>query len=243
MTGTAHTPYRISYREKPRTLYAGTILAWTGAIALALGLNLFIFGILPTFIQRVPDAPENTEPIQAIQVVRIKRPETPPRKKEPPKPHEQPREMVSAAKIVQKQIQKPTIDRPNLSLELNPNLPQLPNSIALGPLSDFSMTAEMPQGLFSTSELDQPLQTLVRMPAAYPMRARRLGIEGWVKVDFIVTKEGLVRDITVVDAEPKGVFDSSVTRSVSQYRFKPGTVDGSIVEVRVITTIRFKMEE
>jgi protein TonB len=128
-------------------------------------------------------------------------------------------------------------------VDLNPNLPKLPNSIALGPLSNFSMKADIPQGLFSTSELDYPLQALVRLPASYPLRARRLGIEGWVKVEFIVTREGRVCDIKVVAAEPKGVFESSVTRSVSQYRFKPGTVDGSAVEVRVITTIRFKMED
>jgi len=234
---------QISYRKSARKFRPGAVLIWIAAIVLALGLNLFIFAILPTFIQSVPDAPDNPERIQAIQVVRIKRPETPPRKNTPPKPPEPSKEVVPATKIVQQQIQSPAIIRPNLSVELNPNLPMLPNSIALDPLSNFSMKAEMPQGLFSTSELDQPLQALVRLPASYPMRARRLGIEGWVKVEFIVTREGRVRDITVMEAEPKGVFESSVTRSVSQYRFKPGTVDGSAVEVRVITTIRFKMEE
>nr|WP_320190180.1 TonB family protein [uncultured Desulfobacter sp.] len=239
MTGSAQP----AYKEKSRRFCPGSVLIWIPAIVLALGLNLFIFGILPTFIQRVPDAPDNGEIIQAIQVVRIKRPETPPQKKTPPKPPEPPKEVVSATKIVQKQIQRPTIVRPNLSVDLNPNLPQLPNSIALGPLSNFSMKADIAQGLFSTAELDMPLQALVRIPASYPLRARRLGIEGWVKVKFIVTREGWVRDIKVVAAEPKGVFESSVIRSVSQYRFKPGTVDGSAVAVRVITTIRFKMEE
>lgn len=239
MTGTAQN----SYRDKSRTLCPGAVLVWISAIVLALGLNLFIFGIMPTFIQDVPDAPDDAELTQAIQVIRIKRPETPPRKKEPPKPPDPSTEVVPATKIIQKQIQRPTIARPNLPVALNPNLPKLPNSIALDPLSNFSMKAQMPQGLFSTSELDQPLQTLVRLPASYPMRARRLGIEGWVKLEFIVTREGRVRDIKVVAAEPTGVFESSVTRSVSQYRFKPGTVDGNTVEVRVVTTIRFKMEE
>jgi len=234
---------QISYRKRSHNFRPGTVLGWIAAIVPALGLNLFIFGILPTFIQSVPDKPDDAELVRSIQVVRIKRPETPPRKKAPPKPPEPAKAVVSATKIVQKQIQSPTIVRPNLSVELNPNLPKLPNSIALGPLSNFSMKAQIPQGLFSTSELDQPLQALARLPASYPMRARRLGIEGWVKVEFIVTREGRVRDIKVVSAEPKGVFESSVTRSVSQYRFKPGTVDGNAVEVRVITTIRFKMEE
>lgn len=238
MAGTAH----LAYRETSRRFRPGPVLIWIAAIALALGLNLFIFGILSTFIQRVPDAPDDMALIQSIQVVRIKRPETPPHKKSPPKPPEPPKAVVSATKIVEEQIQRPTIVRPNLSVQLNPNLPRLPNSIALGPLSHFSMKAQMPQGLFSASELDQPLQALVRLPASYPLRARRLGIEGWVKVAFIVTREGRVRDIKVVAAEPKGVFESSVTRSVSQYRFKPGTVDGDAVAVRVITTIRFKME-
>ena len=233
-----------SHREFSRTLYPDSALVWIAAIVLALGLNLFIFGILPTFVQGVPDAPGDQELVQSIQVVRIKRPETPPRKKEPAKPPEPPKEMVSATKIMQKQVQRPNIARPNLSVELNPRLPSMPNSISLGPLSNFSMKAQtlMPEGLFSASELDQPLQTIVRTPASYPIRAKRLGIEGWVKVEFIVTRAGRVRDVKVVEAEPKGVFESSVTRSVSQYRFRPGTVDGNTVEVRVVTTIRFKME-
>ncbi|MCG8549487.1 MAG: energy transducer TonB [Desulfobacterales bacterium] len=234
---------RMAYEGKFRRFHPGSVLIWISAVVLALGLNLFIFGILPTFIQRVPDAPDDTELIQAIQVIRIKRPETPPRKKTPPKPPEPAKEVVSATKIVQKQIQRQAIVRPNLSVDLTPHLPELPNSIALGPLSNFSMKADIPGGLFSASELDMPLQALVRTPASYPLRARKRGIEGWVKVAFIVTREGRVRDIKVVAAEPKGVFESSVTRSVSRYRFKPGTVDGSAVEVRVMTTIRFKMEE
>ncbi|WP_020585785.1 energy transducer TonB [Desulfobacter curvatus] len=233
---------QFTYWETSRTLDPGKILAWIAIIALALGLNLFIFGMLPTLIQSIPHAPDDTELIQPIQVVRIKRPETPPRKKERPKPPDPPEEMVSATKIVQKQIQRPTIVRPNLSVALNSNLPKLTNSIALSPLSNCTMKTQMPLGLFSTSELDYPLQTLVRLPASYPMRARRVGIEGWVKVEFIVTREGRVRDIKVVGAQPKGVFESSVTQSVAQYRFKPGTVDGNNVEVRVVTTIRFKME-
>lgn len=234
----------VSYQGRPpRKMRLGTILGWIAAIILSLGLNLFIFGIIPGFIQSVSQGPENLEAVKAIQVVRIKRPETPPRKKEPQKPPEPPKEVVSAARMVHQQIQGPAIVRPRLPVALNPRLPDMPNSINLGPLTKFSMKVKIPQSLFSTSELDQPLQLLVRLRPSYPMRARRLGIEGWVKVKFIVNRDGRVRDLEIVDVDPKGVFESSVTQSVSQYRFKPGTVDGHAVEVRVMTTIRFKMED
>ncbi len=240
MTTTADPSYP---GKKPGSFRPGTILGWSAAIVLSLGLNLFIFGIMPGFIQSVPEGPEDLEAVKAIQVVRVKRPETPPRKKELKKPPEPPKEVKTAARMVQQQMKQPSVVKPRLPMELNPRLPSLPNSINLGPLSDFSMKAEMPQGIFSTSDLDQPLQVMVRLPAAYPMRARRLGIEGWVKVQFVVSKEGRVKELEIVEAEPKGMFESSVTQSVSQYRFKPGTVDGQAVEVRVITTIRFQMEE
>jgi protein TonB len=41
----------MTYWETSRTLDPGKILAWIAIIVLALGLNLFIFGMLPTLIQ------------------------------------------------------------------------------------------------------------------------------------------------------------------------------------------------
>jgi periplasmic protein TonB len=76
----------------------------------------------------------------------------------------------------------------------------------------------------------------------YPVQARSRGIEGWVKVAFIVDEAGRVDDITILDAEPKGLFDRSVERCVRGWRFKPGTVEGMPVKAKVETVVQFELE-
>ena len=80
------------------------------------------------------------------------------------------------------------------------------------------------------------------MPPVYPPSAKRRGIEGWVKVRFVVNPRGEVQDVSIVDAKPPGVFDDSVTRCVFGWRFQPGTVDGTPVSAWVETTVRFELE-
>jgi protein TonB len=46
----------------------------------------------------------------------------------------------------------------------------------------------------------------------------------------------------VLDAEPEGVFEQSVLRSIGGWRFKPGTIKGMAVKAQVEQTITFKLE-
>ncbi|MBT8341976.1 MAG: energy transducer TonB, partial [Desulfatitalea sp.] len=95
---------------------------------------------------------------------------------------------------------------------------------------------------FEAGQLDGPLTVLTRIPPVYPMRARSRGIQGWVKVSFIVDEAGHVDDIQIVAADPEGIFEERVRRCVAQWRFAPGTVEGMVVKAKAETTIRFNLE-
>ncbi len=97
-------------------------------------------------------------------------------------------------------------------------------------------------GLFSSSQLDAPLIVLAQTRPPYPKRARRLNIEGWIKVKFIVDEHGHVNQVTVLDAKPEGIFEQSVLQCVGEWRFKPGTIGGRVVKALVEQTITFKLE-
>lgn len=225
-----------------RKRLAVRMLGWLLAIGLSGLLNLFLFGIMPGLVRRAPAPPEDLEEIQSVRVVRIKRPETPPRKKEkipPPKPEVPPKQ---ARKLSRMQAPVPARVRPRLPFELNPKLPEFSNSLTMPPLSSFSMDTRTPRGLYMPGDLDGPLTALSRVPAIYPLRARRLGIQGWVKVAFTVTAEGMVEDIRVVKAEPEGIFERAVTECVAQWRFKPGTMAGTPVAARAETVLKFTLE-
>lgn len=90
---------------------------------------------------------------------------------------------------------------------------------------------------------DRGVAPLVRVPPEYPRRAQERGIEGWVHVRFTISAAGTVKDIEVVDAEPKGMFDEAATKAVLRWRYNPRIENGVAVErVGEQTLIRFKLE-
>ena len=97
-------------------------------------------------------------------------------------------------------------------------------------------------GIFSIGQLDGPLTALSRTPPVYPPAAKRQNIEGWIKVKFVVDQHGQVEQISVLAAEPKGIFEQSVLRCISHWRFKPAMVNGMVVKVLVEQTVTFKLE-
>ncbi len=76
----------------------------------------------------------------------------------------------------------------------------------------------------------EEVQPLIRANPDYPAEAERKGIEGWVYLQFTVTKNGRTEDIVVLDADPKGVFDASAIAAVQGYRYRPRAVDGKPVD-------------
>lgn len=97
-------------------------------------------------------------------------------------------------------------------------------------------------GIYAAGQLDAQLAAISKAPPLYPSSAKRHNIEGWVKVKFVVDEQGQVDRVSVLDAEPEGVFDQAVLRCISGWRFKPGTKGGVTVKALVEQTITFKLE-
>lgn len=99
-------------------------------------------------------------------------------------------------------------------------------------------------GAAGISATDGEMLPLVNIQPQYPTRAAQRGIEGWCQVAFTVTETGGVRDVRVVDAEPRGMFDSASIRAAERFRFQPRVVNGEAVEVpNVQYVFRFELEE
>jgi protein TonB len=74
-----------------------------------------------------------------------------------------------------------------------------------------------------------------RMPFAfvkpiYPPDANERGIEGWVDLKFTVTKNGSVKDPSVIKADPPSVFNRAAIDAVKKWKYRPKVVDGKAVE-------------
>jgi protein TonB len=80
---------------------------------------------------------------------------------------------------------------------------------------------------------------LVRIPPEYPLGPQARGIEGWVVIQFTIDEVGRVRDPSVVQAEPPGVFDNAAVAALLRWRYKPKVENGRAVKMydnRVVIT-------
>ena len=96
-------------------------------------------------------------------------------------------------------------------------------------------------GVYSPGQIDGRLQVVKNNRPEYPASARQRNVEGWVRVRFVVNEQGRPEQIRIVAADPPNVFNASVQRAVSGWRFRPGTVQGRAVRVLVEQTIRFSL--
>jgi periplasmic protein TonB len=86
------------------------------------------------------------------------------------------------------------------------------------------------QSLAMASGNDRGPVPQVRIEPEYPSQAKDRGVEGWVLFQFTVTREGRVKDIVILDAQPKGTWDRSTIRAASNWRYQPALKDGKPVE-------------
>jgi protein TonB len=208
---------------------------WLKALVIAAVLNLGLYMLMPVLIATTPDKPDFDILVSQINLTRLRPQETrkQPEPVKPPEPKPQQRPKPTSTPLPQPKLQMP--------FELNTRLPSTATTLDMPP-----METALPKGefsdTFSVGQLDGPMTTLVQVPPQYPHSARRRNIQGWVKVRFLVDEHGRVSNVSVLNAKPVGVFERSVLRCVSRWRFKPGTVGGVAVKALVEQTITFKLE-
>ena len=108
----------------------------------------------------------------------------------------------------------------------NPNATAAKNSFA----AEIQANTGLSGGLNLDSN-DGDYLPIVKVAAVYPRRAQARGIEGFVVVEFTVTKTGAVTSPVVVQAEPEGVFERAALDAVVKFKYKPRVVDGVAMSV------------
>ncbi|MGQ8364892.1 energy transducer TonB [Glaciecola sp. 1036] len=104
---------------------------------------------------------------------------------------------------------------------------------------DFSADVSADVGLEGGASLgagDGDFVPIARQQAVYPRRAMQRGIQGYVIVEFTVTKLGTVKDPVVVKAEPEGIFEQAAINSVLGYKYKARIINGEAVDVAGVQT-------
>ncbi|MDB5973180.1 MAG: periplasmic protein TonB [Hydrocarboniphaga sp.] len=77
---------------------------------------------------------------------------------------------------------------------------------------------------------DGDIIPLQRIAPTCPRQAQLDGLTGTITLDILVNADGTVRAAKVLQAKPRGIFDSAAISSVQRWKFKPRVVDGKPVE-------------
>lgn len=201
------------------------MLRFISAIVLSLAITLGLFFLMQSLIQSGGSALTEPPEGSVLDFVRVKqdeqveskerKPRKPPPPKEPPPPMEQP------------QMDSPSPDGEGSGLDF---------------AADVSGDVALDGGLALESG-DGEYLPIVKVAAVYPRRALQRGIEGFVIVEFTVTKQGSVRDPFVVEANPQGIFEQAALDAALKFKYKPRVVNGEPTEVSgVQNRITFKID-
>ena len=92
----------------------------------------------------------------------------------------------------------------------------------------------MATGIVAAPSLAMNGPELVRAEALeYPRAAERRGIEGHVVVRYDIGSDGKVSDVEIVESAPEGIFDRSVERALSRWRFEESETGFADIERRI----------
>ncbi len=250
--------------EGARRLF--TVVAWTLAISLSILLNLGLFSLMPKLLTGGIGEPEPPLAAKPVHVIRVKKQtEDRKKKKEIQKAVEKRKEPEKRKPKPPTRVRKVTPRSADLPFKPARSVPRPLIDLPDIPLATFAVTApveapvEAPalvaapspapapslptlKDSYGTFEIDNPLIPLAQGPPLYPFSARRRGVTGAVKVKFLVGMEGRVEKVRILESNPGKIFDASVVKCVSAWRFTPGTVGGRKVKTWASTTIKFELE-
>ena len=119
--------------------------------------------------------------------------------------------------------------------------PAQPVASAAKPTTQPVRTAPPIAAPSAASAQDRNFQLTRKVEASYPQRALRQRIEGWVELTFVVTPNGDVADIKVIDSQPRREFDREATRALGQWKFKPRITNGKPVAASARQRLEFKL--
>ncbi len=149
---------------------------------------------------------------------------------EPPKPPVAPAQSLPSQAMAESSLNP--IDAPQLT--------------ALDVQIDTSVTGFALQAptLSQANQLDQQAMPLSRVPPQYPIRALKRNLEGYVVMEFTIDGDGRPKDIVVIDAKPKNIFEREARRALQRWKYQPKRIDGKGVDqLNQRVTIQFNLEQ
>jgi protein TonB len=127
-------------------------------------------------------------------------------------------------------------------MPLPSNADSIDNAMAVS-MSAPSLDANITVGGIGFGASDGEYLPIVKVAPVYPSRALSRSLEGYVIVEFTVTRTGTVQDVFVVESTST-LFEKAATDAALKFKYKPRVIDGEPVEVPgVRNKISFEIQQ
>jgi protein TonB len=94
---------------------------------------------------------------------------------------------------------------------------------------------------YEAKDVDTKPKIIRQMPITYPTLAKRNGIEGRVVIRVLIGIKGKAEKMEVFQSEPEGIFDENAMKSLKYWQFRPGILNGELVQTWVAIPLTFQL--
>lgn len=171
----------------------------------------------------------NTRGRTQVDVVEMR---PPPMHDQPPPPVEE--DKPEEIERIEERREPPTLQQ--LEIAMNPDLAGLGSSDFTVPTIDVG--TQISEMIFELSDLTRAPEPTFQPRPNYPPAERRAGIQGSVRLEFVVRSDGTTSNIVALRSDNPN-FTEAAIRAVRRWRFNPGEKDGQAVNARVRIDIPF----
>lgn len=182
----------------------------------------------------------------------VEQPPPPPPPPVPPKPESAPPapapepkavEQPKSKKIsVKKKNDAPKAERP----QPVPPAPQPAPAAPQPPAPTHQHMGPQPQQVgalaaYRSDHVDQRPSIARRVEPEYPVKAKRMEVEGEVMIQLVVDKAGHPQVCSVLSAVPAGYFEDAALAAAARMRFIPGKIQGQPVNTMIVLPFTFRL--
>lgn len=198
-------------------------------IGIAISTLLFLAIPLTQIFTEYKKAPEEIEALDMAP------PPPPPPPEEPPPPPEPEKEEPPP----ELDTPPPPISLDQLDMALNPGTGAAGSGDFALPTFDVNQTDLGGLDIFELGDVDSAPTPRSKIEFSYPSAAKRKGIKGVVKIEYIVNAKGHVENITIIES-PSRILSDATSNAIKRARFEPASKDGRPVKVRMRAAIPYK---
>jgi len=203
------------------------VLHWIGSNAFGVIFAAIVFLALP-LLQIVATSKNDKMEIRQVAVA-----EAPPapeiEEEQPPEPEPEPEEQPELKPIE-------NLSLADMELTLNPNAGGGTGASIMS--EALKNVASQAGNMMATSGNEQKPRPVFQPSPSYPRDLAKRGVSGVVKVEIVVDTNGRVTNPRVLTC-PHPAFKSAALAAIKQWRFEPGTRDGSKASFRLEIPLRF----